>query len=76
MARIIAKLTKTVDEDMQIVFLINKVEAQVQNMTESSQRLNYFPNVASPLDDVPHASRTVQVERQMSESTSMASLFI
>ena len=37
MARAIAKLTKTVEEkDMQITFLINKVEAQVQNIGESS----------------------------------------
>ena len=38
MARAITKLTKTVEEkDMQIASLINKVEAQVQNMGESSQ---------------------------------------
>ena len=37
MARAIAKLTKTVEEkDMQIVFLINKVWAKVQNIGESS----------------------------------------
>ena len=37
MAHAITKLTKTVEEkDMQIVSLINKVEAQVQNMGESS----------------------------------------
>ena len=48
MARAIAKLTKTVEEkDMQIASLINKVEAQVQNMGESSQGLNHLSNVAS-----------------------------
>ena len=37
MARVIAKLTKMVEEkDIKIVFLINKVEAQVQNTGESS----------------------------------------
>ena len=37
MASAIAKLTKTVEEkDMQIAFLTNKVETQVQNMGESS----------------------------------------
>ena len=60
MAHATAKLTKIVEEkDMQIVSLINKVEAQVQNMGESSQRLNHFLNVASPLDDAPHVSKTV-----------------
>ena len=62
--------------DMQIAFLINKVEAQVQNMGESSQGLNHLLNVASPLDDAPHAYRTIHVERQMAESASMASLSI
>ena len=77
MARVIAKLTKTVEEkDMQITFLINKVEAQVQNMGESSQGLNHLPNVASPLDDAPHTYRTMQVERQTTESASVASLFV
>ena len=66
MARVIAKLIKTVEEkDMQITFFINKVEAQVQNTGESSQGLKHLPNVASPLDDAPHASRTMQVRRQM-----------
>ena len=38
MAYVVAKLTKTIEKkDMQIVILINKVEAQVQNMGESSQ---------------------------------------
>ena len=38
MARAIAKLTKTVEEkDMQIASLINKVKAQVQKTSESSQ---------------------------------------
>ena len=47
----IPKLAKMVKEkDMQIVFLINKVEAQVQNMGESSQGLNHLLNVASPLN--------------------------
>ena len=47
MAHATAKLTKIVEEkDMQIVSLINKVEAQVQNMDESSQRLNHLLNVA------------------------------
>ena len=77
MARVIAKLTKTVEEkDMQITFLINKVEAQVQNMGESSQGLNHLPNVASPLDDAPHTYRTMQVERQTIEYASMVSLSI
>ena len=36
MARAIAKLTKTIEEkDTQTASLINKVEAQVQNMSES-----------------------------------------
>ena len=48
MAHTIAKLTKMVeDKDMQIASLINKVEAQVQNMGESSQGLNHLSNVAS-----------------------------
>ena len=77
MACAIAKLTKMVEEkDMQIVFLINKVEAQVQNTGESSQELNYLSNVASSLNDVPHASRIVQVERQTMEFASIASLFV
>ena len=53
MAHVIAKLTKIVKEkDMQIAYLINKVEAQVQNTGESSQGLNHLPNVASPLNDM------------------------
>ena len=77
MARAIAKLTKTVEKkDMQIAFVINKVEAQVQNTGESSQGLNHLLNVASPLDDAPHMYRTMQVERQMTESTSVASLLV
>nr|CAN68664.1 hypothetical protein VITISV_004416 [Vitis vinifera] len=72
MALAITKLTKTVEEkDMQIVSLINKVEAQVQSMSESSQGLNHLPNVASPLDDASHTYRTMQVERQTVESASM-----
>ncbi|KAL6347698.1 hypothetical protein AAG906_026227 [Vitis piasezkii] len=72
MARVIAKLTKTDEEkDMQIASLINKVEAQVQNMSESSQGLNHLLNVAFPLDDAPHAYRTMQVERQTIEYASM-----
>ena len=60
MARTIAKLTKTVDEkDMQIASLINKVETQVQNAGESSHGLNHLPNVASPLDNVPHTYKTM-----------------
>ncbi|KAJ9706563.1 hypothetical protein PVL29_001840 [Vitis rotundifolia] len=60
MAYVIAKLTKTVEEKyMQIASLINKVEVQVQNTGESSQRLNHISNVASPLDDVPHTYRTM-----------------
>ena len=51
MTSTIPKLTKMVKEkDMQIVFLINKLEAQVQNTGESSQGLNHLLNVASPLD--------------------------
>ena len=77
MARTIAKLTKTVEEkDMQIVSFINKVEAQIQNMGESSQGLNHILNVASPLDDAPHTYRTMQVERQTAESASVASLSV
>ena len=77
MARAIAKLTKTVEEkDMQIVSLINKVEVQVQNTGESSQGLNHLPNVAFPLNDAPHTYRTMQIERQMTKSASMASLSI
>ena len=77
MARVIAKLIKTVEEkDMQIAFFINKVEAQVQNTGKSRQRLNHLPNVASPLDDAPHAYRIVQVERQTTKSASVVSLFI
>ncbi|KAL6332976.1 hypothetical protein AAG906_019991 [Vitis piasezkii] len=73
MAHAIAKLTKTIEEkDMQISSLINKVEAQVQNTGDSSQGLNHLPNVASPLDDAPHTYRTMQVERQMAESASVA----
>ena len=77
MARAITKLTKTIEKkDMQIASLINKVEVQVQNTSESSQRLNYLPNVASPLNDALHVSRTMQVGRQTMESTSVASLLI
>ena len=77
MARAIAKLTKTVKEkDMQIVSLINKVEAQVQNTGKSSQGLNHLLNVASPLDDVPHTYRIMQVKRQMTESVLVASLSV
>ncbi|KAL6311102.1 hypothetical protein AAG906_005452 [Vitis piasezkii] len=61
------------EKNMQIASLINKVEAQVQNMGESSQGLNHLLNVASPLDDAPHAYRTIQVERQMAESASLCS---
>ncbi|KAJ9691630.1 hypothetical protein PVL29_013737 [Vitis rotundifolia] len=71
MVRAIAKLTKRVEEkDMQIASLINKVEAQVQNTGESSQGLNHFSNVASPLDDAPHTYKTMQVERQTTECLS------
>ena len=77
MARVIAKLTKTVEEkDMQIASLINKVEAQVQNMGESSQGLNHLLNVASHLNDAPHVYRTIQVERETTESTLVASLSV
>ena len=60
---------------MQIVSLINKVEAQVQNTGESCQGLNHLPNVASPLDDAPH-TYTMQIERQTAEFASMASLSV
>ena len=77
MARAIAKLTKTVEEnDMQIAYFINKVKTQVQNMGKSSQGLNHLLNVASSLDNAPHASKTMQVERQTTESASVASLSI
>ena len=77
MAHTIAKFTKTVEEnDIQIVFLINKVETQVQNTSESSQGLNHLPNIASPLDDAPHMYRTMQGERQMTESASVVSLSV
>ena len=77
MAHTIAKVTKTFEEkDMQIASLINKVEAQVQNTGESSQGLNHLLNVASPLDDAPHVYRTVQVERQTTESASVALLSV
>ena len=77
MVRAIAKLAKMVEEkDMQIASLINKVEAQVQNMGESSQGLNHFPNVASPLDEAPHTYRTMQVKRQTTESALVASLSV
>ena len=77
MALAIAKLTKTVEEkDMQIISLINKVEAQVQSMSESSQGLNHLSNVASPLNDALHSYRTMQVERQTVESASMVSLSV
>ena len=45
-------------------------------MGESSQGLNHLPNVASPLDDAPHAYRTIQVERQTTEFALVASLSI
>ena len=61
---------------MQITSLINKVKAQVQKTSESSQGLNHLPNVTSLLDDAPHAYRIVQVERKMVESTSVTSLFV
>ena len=77
MARAIAKFTKTVKKkDMQIVSLINEVEAQVQSMSESSQGLNHLPIVAFPLDEPPHTYRTMQVERQTAESASMVSLSV
>ena len=77
MARVIAKLTKTVEEkDVQIVSLINKVETQVQNIGESSQGLNHLSIVASPLNDAPHTYRTMQVDRQMAEFALMASLSV
>ena len=77
MARVIAKLTKTIEEnDMQIASHINKVEAQVQNTGELNQGLNHLPNVAFPLDDAPHTYRTIQVERQTAESASVASLSV
>ena len=77
MTCIIPKLTKMVKEkDMQIVFLINKVETQVQNIGESSQGLNHLLNVLSHFDDAPHASRTVQVRGQTIESTLVTSLSV
>ena len=77
MACAITKLTKTVEEkDMQIASLINKVEAQVQNLRESSQGFNHLPNVASPLDDAPHTYKTMQVETQTTKSASVVSLFV
>ena len=58
MAHAITKLTKMVKEkDMQIIFLINKVEAQVQNTGESSQGLNHLLNVASPLEHHMHIAQ-------------------
>ena len=77
MAHTITKLTKTIDDkDMQIASLINKVEAQVQNMGESSQWLNHLLNVASPLDDARHVYKTMQVKRQTTEFASIVSLFV
>ena len=77
MACAMVKLTKMIEEkDMQIASLINKVEVQVQNTSESSQRLNYLPNVASPLNDAPHTYWTMQVERQTVESASVALLSV
>ena len=77
MTRAIAKLTKMVEEkDMQIASLINKVETQAQNIGESSHGLNHPSNVASPLDDAPHTYRTMQGERQTTESASVVSLFV
>ena len=77
MARVIAKLTKMVEEkDIKIVFLINKVEAQVENMGELSQGLNHLLNVASPLDDASHMYRKIQVEIQTTKSALVASLSI
>ena len=77
MALIIAKLTTTIEEkDMQIVFLINKVETQVQNTNKSSEGLNHLSNVASSLNDAPHSSRTMQVGRQMTESALVTSLSV
>ena len=77
MASAIAKLTKTVEKkDMQIASLINKVETQVQNAGESSHGLNHPPIVASPLDDAPHTYKTMQCERQTTESASVASLSV
>ena len=76
MTHVIAKLTKTVEEkDIQIASFINKVETQVKNTGKSSQGLNHLPNVASPLVDVLHTYRTMQVERQM-ESASVVSSFV
>ena len=76
MARAIAKLTKTVEEnDMQIAYFINKVKTQVQNMGKSSQGLNHLSNIASPLDNAPH-TYTMQIERQTAEFASMASLSV
>ena len=77
MARAITKLTKTVEEkDMYRASIINKVKAQVQNTGELSQGLNHLSNVASPLNDAPHASKTTQVERQTVESTSVVSFLV
>ena len=61
---------------MQIVSLINKVEAQVQNTGKSSQGFNHLPNVVSHLDDAPHVYRTMQVERQTAEFASVALLSV
>ena len=45
-------------------------------MGESSQGLNHLLNVAFSLDNAPHMSKTVQVEKQMTEFASVVSLSI
>ena len=76
MVRIIAKLTKTVEKrDLQIAFLMNKVETQAQNTIALSQVLTYPLKIAS-LSNAPHSFKPVWVEKQIVEFVLMTSLFV
>lgn len=76
MARAIDKLTKIVEEKyLLIVSLMNKVETQMQNTINSSQGLTHPLRTASP-SDAPHASKSMQISRQIIKFASVALLFI
>ena len=76
MARVIAKLTKTIKEkDLQIDSFVNKIETQVQNTVESSQGLTLLLGITSPRN-APPMSKSVQVGRQTVEFASVALLSV
>ena len=72
MVHTIAKLIKIIEEmDIQIPAHMNKIEAQ--NVVESSQRLAH-PQGFTLQSDTPQASMSMQVKRQTTKPTLVATL--